>query len=182
MVSLFVCQNIEKERIIMSYQDIKIYLTLDKETDMGKQFYQKLKEDPPLKLPMYKSSKTDYSYSSIPLNGYFSIYIPQMEAKTHNPGDIVYYYPDSEIYFMITSKQYTYSQKVGEIENSSYEGLVSLLSILNIKDEKPWNIITFTIEEPNDEPKPIRYSLIIITAIVLVVLIIIIYTIYKILH
>ena len=92
MDSLFVCQNIEKERIIMSYQDIKIYLTLDKETDIGKQFYQKLKEDPPLKLPMYKYSKTDYSYSSIPLNGYFSIYTLQMEAKTYNPGDIVYHY------------------------------------------------------------------------------------------
>ena len=107
-----------------------------------------------------------------------------MEAKTYNPGDIVYHYDssNSDIFFMITSKKYTYCQKVGEIENSSYEGLVSLLSILNIKDEKPWNIITFTIEEPNDEPKPIRYSLIIITAIVLVVLIIIIYTIYKILH
>ena len=173
-------EDTEKERIILTYQDKQLYFTLDKETEFGKHFYEKIKKDGSLKLPMYKAVAEGY-YKDLRidvLNDYFDVYKTQGTGK-FTPGDIAYDSGTvSSLYFVLQEYGYLDShQKVGEMEESSIEGFESLLSLMGAKGQE--KIVTFTVEEPERS----GYSLIIICVIATMVLsfILFIIIIYKLL-
>ena len=165
-------QNTENQRFIMTYEDKQLYFTLYKETEFGKQFYEKIKAAGPLKLPMYKEILDDYKDLYIHLNDFDESVIGDPSVDLFHAGDIIInsggsYYPLT----FVLNDAYYYAQKIGEIEESSIDGFISLLDILTYYEDNSPTIVTFTVEEPEQS----GYSLIIIYVCVMVALLFIVF-------